>query len=115
MQCYEDSIPAGSALVIPPSRQTAFQIPVPGEKTTIAVTGWANSPNTRYRLGVDVAIPLSDHADYDDLFETVEMVQPQVIFCTHGPRSFVDDLRDAGHNAHWLDETSQATLSRIEL
>ena len=63
-------------------------------------------------MGVDVAIPLSDHADYDDLFETVEMVQPKVVFCTHGPKSFVDDLRKAGHNAHWLDETSHAVLAR---
>ena len=113
VQCYEDSIPAGSALVIPPKRQTAMEIPLPDKKTTIAVTGWANSPSTRYRLGVDVAIPLSDHADYDDLFETVEMVQPQVIFCTHGPKSFVEDLRGAGHNAHWLDETSRTALSQI--
>ena len=112
VQCYEGDVPAGSALVVPPRRQRAAGISIPGETTTIAVSGWANSPCARYRMGVDVAIPLSDHADYDDLFETVEMVQPKVVFCTHGPKSFVDDLRKAGHNAHWLDETSHAVLAR---
>jgi hypothetical protein len=57
---------------------------------------------TKYRLGVDHAIPLSDHADYDELFEAVERVSPKIIYCTHGPLSFVDHLRAAGFNAHPL-------------
>ena len=59
---------------------------------------------TQYRLGVDHAIPLSDHADYDELFAAVEQVEPRVIYCTHGPVKFVDRLCEAGHNAYPLDE-----------
>jgi hypothetical protein len=58
---------------------------------------------TQGRLGVDHAVPLSDHADYDELFEAVERVAPKVIYCTHGPVSFVECLRNAGYNAHPLE------------
>ena len=43
---------------------------------TIAVTGWAVDPARRRRLGVDYAVPLSDHADYDELLECIERVGP---------------------------------------
>ena len=59
---------------------------------TFAVTGWAM--DAKCRLGVDHAIPLSDHADYDELFAAVERVAPRVVYCTHGPESFVDCLRE---------------------
>ncbi len=66
---------------------------------------------TKYRLGVDRAIPLSDHADYDELFEAVERVEPKVIYCTHGPVKFVERLREAGHNAYPLDEKRHGGLT----
>ena len=47
-------------------------------------------------------MPLSDHADYDELFEAVARVEPRVVYCTHGPESFVDRLRDAGYDARPL-------------
>ena len=61
---------------------------------TFAVTGWAMHERTRGRLGVDHAVPLSDHADYDELFEAIDRVSPRAIYCTHGPLSFVDRLRE---------------------
>jgi predicted metal-dependent RNase len=69
---------------------------------TIAVTGWAQ--NMRWRMRVDHAIPLSDHADFNQLIECVERVAPRVVLCTHGSPSFVDRLRERGFNAHVLDE-----------
>ena len=57
----------GWALVVPPGtpldevkRQVRF-----------AVTGWAMDPRAKHRLGVDHAIALSDHADYNELIEAV--------------------------------------------
>jgi len=76
----------------------------------IAVTGWAVDPRTKYRLRVDHAIPLSDHADYDELLEAVARVGPRKVYCTHGPASFVDWLRDAGYDAHPLGRLSQLPL-----
>jgi len=89
----------GWAVVVPPRAGTGDQL---GRQVRIAVTGWAVDPRTKYRLRVDHALPLSDHADYDELFEAVARVSPRVIYCTHGPLSFVERLRDAGHDARPL-------------
>jgi hypothetical protein len=68
----------------------------------IAVTGWALDERTRYRLGVDHALPLSDHADFDELLEAIARVCPRVVYCTHGPVQFVEHLREEGINAYPL-------------
>ena len=99
----------GHAVVVPPRMHRGGLLPNLKRIVTFAVTGWAMHARTRGRLGVDHAIPLSDHADYDELFEAVERVQPRVIYCTHGPESFVDCLRAAGHNAHPLDGSRPET------
>lgn len=75
-----------------------------------AVTGWGVDQRTKYRLGVDHAIPLSDHADYDELLEAARIVAPRKIYCTHGPESFVDRLIDEGFDAHALGQASQRRL-----
>jgi putative mRNA 3-end processing factor len=93
----------GHVVVVPPRMHRAGRLAGLRKTVTFAVTGWAVHEQTRHRLGVDHAIPLSDHADYDELFEAVERVAPKRIYCTHGPESFVDCLRAAGHNAYPLD------------
>jgi putative mRNA 3-end processing factor len=84
--------------------------PFPRGQVRIAVTGWAIDQRAKYRLGVDYALPLSDHADYDDLFEAVARVEPRVVYCTHGPEGFVDLLRDAGYDARLLGKPLQGRL-----
>jgi putative mRNA 3-end processing factor len=99
--------PPGWAVVVPPGRGFPEGV---GRKLCIAVTGWAIDQRAKYRLGVDHALPLSDHADYDELFEAVARVQPRLIYCTHGPEGFVDRLRDAGHDARLLGKPTQGRL-----
>ncbi len=94
----------GHVVVVPPRMHRAGRLPGLKRTVTFAVTGWATHQRTHARLGVDHAVPLSDHADYDELFETVERVAPKVIYCTHGPDAFVDHLRREGHNAFPLAE-----------
>lgn len=97
----------GSVVVVPPGTPRLEEL---GREVRLAVTGWAVDPRAKYRLGVDHALPLSDHAGYDELFEAVAQVSPRVVYCTHGPESFVDRLRDAGINAHPLGRPSQRRL-----
>lgn len=88
----------GAVWVVPP--RTGRQLGA--SQVRIAVTGWAANATTRRRLGVDFAVPLSDHADYDGLLEAVRRVHPRKVYCTHGPECFVDRLRHEGFDAHPL-------------
>ncbi len=108
---YPGAPVAGHTVIVPPRMHRSGQLPGLRKTVTFAVTGWATHERTRGRLGVDHAIPISDHADYDELFEAVERVSPRVIYCTHGPVSFVDFLRAAGHNAFPLEEPQGKQLA----
>jgi Cft2 family RNA processing exonuclease len=94
---------AAAVLVMPPLGQRVPRPELPRERTTIAVTGWATDDHAKFRLGVDYAVPLSDHADYAELVDCVRQVQPRVVYCTHGPHEFSDRLRKLGFDARPLE------------
>jgi putative mRNA 3-end processing factor len=100
----------GHAVVVPPRMHRPTDLPGLKRVVKIAVTGWAQDQGARGRLGVDHAIPLSDHACFDDLLEAIERVAPVEIFCTHGPREFADCLRQRGWNARPLAGNTQLRL-----
>ncbi len=112
-QLYPGHALPGHVVVVPPRMHRAARLPGLGKTVTFAVTGWATHERTRERLGVDHAIPLSDHADYDELFEAVARVAPRVIYCTHGPATFVDCLRSAGHNAFPLEPPQKEPMATL--
>jgi Cft2 family RNA processing exonuclease len=101
---YNPADGAACAVVVPPRSQKAARLAGLVRPVSIGVSGWALEPAWRRRLGADYAFPLSDHADFDELVECIERVAPAVIYCTHGPREFVDCLRRRGHNAHALED-----------
>ena len=104
----KSKIPA--AVVTLPRGMNSFRLPGLGRTLSIATTGWAIDPRTKYRWQVDHALPLSDHADYNQLLETVERVAPSEIYCTHGPEEFADILRDRGLTAFPLRTRAQRML-----
>jgi putative mRNA 3-end processing factor len=93
--------------VIVPAGSGPMELP---HQVRFALTGWAMDRGAKYRLGVDHAIPVSDHADYDELIEAIDRVAPQAVYCTHGPESFVDRLLDLGYNAFVLGKRRQGRL-----
>lgn len=97
------SLAEGFVYIAPPRSQKAMPLLGPVAKRTIAVTGWAIDPTWRTRQRYDYAVVLSDHADYDELLECVDRVAPRQVYCTHGPMSFVADLRERGIDAHPLN------------
>jgi len=104
---FEDSVPRGSVLIVPPRVGPPLGI---GRCTTIMATGWAMAPWMARQRGVDRAVPLSDHADYDELIEAVRRVGPRQVYCTHGPPEFVERLRDEGFDAYPLGRSRQSRL-----
>jgi putative mRNA 3-end processing factor len=104
---YAGRVEPGWAVIVPPGTPP---LELPRPQVRIAVTGWAVEGSAKYRLGVDHAIPLSDHAGYDELLEAVARVAPEKVYCTHGPESFVDRLCDLGYDAHPLGRPSQRRL-----
>lgn len=113
-ELYCDPPPPDAVVVAPPRSQKAMTLQGLRRPASIAVTGWAVDQSWRRRLGADYAIPLSDHADFDELGECIERVQPRVVYCTHGPAEFVEILRRRGHNAHSLEACRGAPLFQLQ-
>ncbi len=104
---WKGRVEPGHVLVVPPGTPRLENV---NREIRIAVTGWAVNSQARYRLGVDHAVPLSDHADYDELLEAVRRVSPRQVYCTHGPESFVNRLHEAGFDARPLGRATQRRL-----
>ncbi len=100
----------GCAVIAPPPRQRGALIEGLRRPVTIGVSGWAAAPHTRRWLRSDHAVPLSDHADFDELLELVQRVNPQIVYCTHGPENFVDHVRNLGYEARVLGKPHQKQL-----
>ncbi|MFC1758228.1 MBL fold metallo-hydrolase RNA specificity domain-containing protein [Planctomycetota bacterium] len=101
-RCYGNSPVPGAALIVPPSQQRAASIGDIHRQERIAITGWAMRNDEARRRKVQHVIPLSDHADYNELLELVETAKPSTILCVHGPKEFSDDLQSRGHDARYL-------------
>ncbi len=76
------------------------------------MSGWALRPGRpATATGVDHALPLSDHADFDELLELIERVGPRKIYTHHG---FKDVPRRAsaarGHDAELARPDGQLRL-----
>lgn len=84
---------------------TKFDNPV-----RIMMSGWGLSPGAQYRYGVDHVLPLSDHADYDELLELIERVAPKRVYTHHGFRDFADRLQAMGIDAELAKPEAQLRL-----
>ena len=97
---FKGKVKPDHAVVTLPRGMKNFRMAGIKHPVSIVATGWAMDPGIKYQYRVDYALPLSDHADFDDLLETAERVGATEIYCTHGPPEFVGHLRAAGFNAH---------------
>ena len=67
---------------------------------TIWFSGWACSPRYKYMMGIDYALPLSDHCDFNELIQIVKKCNPKKIFTIHGFEvEFARVLNNMGYNA----------------
>ncbi len=91
-------------LIIPPHSIQFRRIKaLPARRRTVLLSGWALAAGGN-RFGCDHCIPLSDHADFDELIEFVRCVQPNKIFTLHGMPAFAQWLRELGYDAEYLPD-----------
>jgi Cft2 family RNA processing exonuclease len=100
---YERGKVADCALVVPPSSRNHPMLAAIKRKRVIAVTGWALLDASYDRYGADVLIPLSDHADFDELLEIAARSGAQRVLTTHGfAEPYAHVLRQRGLEAEAL-------------
>ena len=103
---------AGHVLLFPPSNARSIVIKKLKVCRTAMLTGWALQPGAKFRYQVDEIFPLSDHADYPELVETVDEVKPRRVWLVHGyTREFAADLRLRGFEAWTLERADQLELT----
>ena len=67
------------------------------------LTGWALHKSAPYMYkNVDLVLPLSDHADFDELVRLARETGAQRIITMHGEPKFAAHLRELGLNAEHL-------------
>jgi Cft2 family RNA processing exonuclease len=107
-------VPNDTVIIAPPPssrRQRATVLDGVRRPRTAFISGWAIDRSARYRMGVDAAFPLSDHADYDDLLEYVRRVNPRQVYTLYGfAPQLAADLRARGYDARPLVGDMQLQL-----
>lgn len=67
---------------------------------TVGFSGWALDPGYRFMMGLDYAVPMSDHCDFEELVSAVKKCEPGKVYTFHGFASeFALSLREMGFDA----------------
>jgi DNA ligase-1 len=108
---FDETRAMGRVVIFPPTALRSALVRSLGKVRTAMVSGWGMDESARYRFGVDTVIPLSDHADYDDLLGYVERVSPKRVLTVHGAtKEFAADLRRLGWEAWSIEGEDQLEL-----
>ncbi|HYY59678.1 MAG TPA: MBL fold metallo-hydrolase [Pyrinomonadaceae bacterium] len=93
----------GRVLITPPGCRKQAMITNIARRYLIMLTGWAMNKSAPYMYrGVDLILPLSDHADFDELVHLARASGAQRIITMHGAPKFAAILRELGLNAEHL-------------
>jgi Cft2 family RNA processing exonuclease len=93
----------GRVLIAPPGCRNQPMITNIERRYLIMLTGWAMSRSAPYMYrNVDLLLPLSDHAGFDELVHLARASGAERIITMHGPAKFAARLRDLGLNAEHL-------------
>jgi Cft2 family RNA processing exonuclease len=98
-------------LTTPGSRKSPMVQKLP-RKRVVHLTGWALHPGAHniYR-DCDLVLPLSDHADFDELVRTARESGAAKVYTVHGAPGFAAHLRSIGIDAEHLAEHPQSTAA----
>ncbi len=103
----------GRVLIAPPGCRKQPMVLNIERRYLVMLTGWAMSKSAPYMYkGVDLVLPLSDHADYDDLVRLARESGAQRIITMHGAAKFAAHLRELGLNAEHLAQHPGSTTKK---
>lgn len=102
-------------LTTPGSRRSPMVTALPKRRVCL-LTGWALHPGAHqlYR-DCDLVLPLSDHADFDELVATVRESGARIVYTVHGTATFASHLRGMGIDATHLAAHPQAAPDAVQL
>ncbi len=103
----------GRVLITPPGCRKQAMIQNIERHYLIMLTGWAMSKSAPYMYkGVDLVLPLSDHAGYDDLVRLARESGASRVITMHGSAKFAARLRELGLNAEHLAQHPGASAKK---
>ncbi|MBU1320038.1 MAG: MBL fold metallo-hydrolase [candidate division Zixibacteria bacterium] len=103
-ETYKDKI-----LIAPPGWSRNSDMKGLRRVRSCMLTGWSVGSLPRWS-GADTTVPLSDHADYNELIAYVEKAQPKKILTIHGFKEFAADLCKRGYDAVHLGKGESVYL-----
>lgn len=93
----------GKVVILPPHLTRTKTIARIKRKKTAILTGWALDKGAEARFGVEEAIPLSNHPDFNELLTYVMTSKPSIVYTVHGSPEFASFLKKRGIKAKHLD------------
>lgn len=104
----------GYVVIAPPLSSKSRWLTNIANRRTATVSGWAVDPSIKHRSGADRAFPISDHSDFLELLEFVDLVNPKRVITVHGfAQEFAQTLRDRGIEAWELAPQRQLNLNIV--
>jgi hypothetical protein len=101
---------AGEALVVPPNAVRSPLVRNVKKRRILYLSGWALRDAARADFDADVLLPMSDHADFDELVAQASHVGARRILTHHGyARDFARILAARGIDAEPLGEGGERT------
>lgn len=102
--------PEGRVVIAPPSGKD--EVRRLGRYRTALISGWAKDAEFARLFGADAAFDLSDHGDFDELMDVVELSGADQVYTVHGyTEDFARSLRKRGVRASALEATEQMVLA----
>ena len=101
---------AGRVVIAPPAGKD--EIRRLGRYRTALVSGWAKDADFARLFGADACFDLSDHCDFDELLDVVELSGADQVYTVHGyTEDFARVLRRRGVRAWALEANEQLALA----
>lgn len=108
-RAYTDGpVAPGEVLIVPPNCARTPVVQKIKKRRVIYLSGWAMRSASRADFDADVLLPMSDHADFDELLAHVDEVRPETVLTMHGyAKDFARILKNRGIEAFPLAEIGE--------